>query len=194
MAEVLVTLRPSNKVYRFAEASLFFLQGICFATWASRIPSIQQSLHLSDGGLGLVLFALPAGSMLALPLSGWLVTKFGSKTVVINTMIIYAALLVMIGLASTNLQLITILVLFGMGGNTANIAMNTQAVGVEAKYGRNIMASFHGLWSLAGFTAAGIGSYMIGNGIIPFYHFIIILIVVSILKQLYNAYIYICHQ
>ncbi len=174
MAEVLVSLRSSNKVYRFAVASLFFLQGICFATWASRIPSIQQSLQLSDGGLGLVLFALPAGSMLALPLSAWLVTKFGSKTVVINTMIIYAALLVMIGLASNNLQLITILVLFGMGGNTANIAMNTQAVGVEAKYGRNIMASFHGLWSLAGFTAAGIGSYMIGNGIIPFHHFTII--------------------
>ena len=174
MAEVLVSLRTSNKVYRFAVASLFFLQGICFATWASRIPSIQQNLHLSDGALGLVLFALPAGSMLALPLSGWLVTKFGSKTVVINTMIIYAALLILIGVASANLQLIIVLVLFGMAGNTANIAMNTQAVGVEAKYGRNIMASFHGLWSLAGFTAAGIGSYMIGNGIIPFHHFIII--------------------
>ena len=174
MAEVLITLKQSNKVYRFAVASLFFLQGICFATWASRIPSIQQHLHLSDGALGLVLFALPAGSMLALPLSGWLVTKFGSKTVVINTMIIYAALLVMIGLASDSLQLIVVLVLFGMAGNTANIAMNTQAVGVEAKYGRSIMASFHGLWSLAGFTAAGIGSYMIGNGIITFHHFIII--------------------
>ncbi|HEX6179959.1 MAG TPA: MFS transporter, partial [Chitinophagaceae bacterium] len=114
MAEVLVSLRTSNKVYRFAVASLFFLQGICFATWASRIPSIQQNLHLSDGALGLVLFALPAGSMLALPLSGWLVTRFGSKTVVINTMIIYAALLVMIGLASYHLQLIIVLVLFGM--------------------------------------------------------------------------------
>ena len=174
MAEVLVSLKTSNKVYRFAVASLFFLQGICFATWASRIPSIQQNLHLSDGALGLVLFALPAGSMLALPLSGWLVTKFGSKTVVINTMIIYAVLLVMIGLASYNMQLIIVLVLFGMAGNTANIAMNTQAVGVESKYGRNIMASFHGLWSLAGFTAAGIGAYMIGNGIIPFHHFLII--------------------
>ena len=64
MAEVLVSLKTSNKVYRFAVASLFFLQGICFATWASRIPSIQQNLHLSDGALGLVLFALPAGPQL----------------------------------------------------------------------------------------------------------------------------------
>lgn len=174
MPEISLSLEPSKKVYRFAVASLFFLQGICFATWASRIPSIQQDLHLSDGTLGLILFALPAGSMLALPLSGWLVTRFGSKTVVINTLIVYALTLVGIGLARDAFQIIAVLILFGMAGNTANIAMNTQAVGVEAKYGRNIMASFHGLWSLAGFTAAGIGTYMIGNGVIPFYHFIII--------------------
>ncbi|HYF29641.1 MAG TPA: MFS transporter [Chitinophagaceae bacterium] len=174
MAEMLLSLEPSKKIYRFAVASLFFLQGLCFATWASRIPSIQQDLHLSEGTLGIILFALPAGSMIALPLSGWLVTRFGSKTVVINTLIVYALLLVGIGLARSTFQLIPVLVLFGMAGNTANIAMNTQAVGVEAKYRRNIMASFHGLWSLAGFTAAGIGAYMIGNGIIPFHHFIII--------------------
>lgn len=174
MPQVVLSTRPSNRVYRFAVASLFFLQGICFATWASRIPSIQQQLHLTDGDLGLVLFALPAGSMLALPLSGWLVTRFGSRTVVIQTMIVYALLLVMIGFANNIFQLVAVLVLFGVGGNTANIAMNTQAVGVEARYGRNIMASFHGLWSLAGFTAAGIGWFMIGHGIIPLHHFAII--------------------
>ncbi|HWJ92551.1 MAG TPA: MFS transporter, partial [Flavisolibacter sp.] len=52
--------------------------------------------------------------------------------------------------------------------------INTQAVAVEAKYRRNIMASFHGLWCLAGFSAAGIGTFMIGKGIIPFTHFLII--------------------
>jgi predicted MFS family arabinose efflux permease len=61
-----------------------------------------------------------------------------------------------------------------MAGNTANIAINTQAVGVEAKYGRSIMASFHGLWSLAGFTAAGIGALMIGENINPSNHFMMI--------------------
>ncbi|MBD0288638.1 MAG: MFS transporter, partial [Flavisolibacter sp.] len=73
-----------------------------------------------------------------------------------------------------SIVLILFLVLFGMAGNTANIAINTQAVGVEAKYGRNIMASFHGLWSMAGFTAAGIGTFMIGREIIPFEHFMMI--------------------
>jgi hypothetical protein len=61
-----------------------------------------------------------------------------------------------------------------MAGNFSNIAINTQAVGVESLYGRNIMASFHGLWSIAGFTAAGLGTLLIGNNVSPAYHFITI--------------------
>lgn len=174
MSELTLPLTHSNKAYRIAVSALFFLQGLCFATWASRIPTIQQNLHLSDSTLGLVLLALPVGSMMALPLAGWLVTRFGSKTIVINVLIVYSILLVTIGLAQNITQIIFALVLYGMAGNTANIAMNTQAIGVEGRYNRNIMASFHGLWSLAGFTASGIGMFMIGEGIIPFHHFIII--------------------
>ncbi|HYH16419.1 MAG TPA: MFS transporter, partial [Flavisolibacter sp.] len=98
----------------------------------------------------------------------------GSKRVATNSLLLYSLSLIALGFAPSTLLLICGLVVFGMAGNTANIAINTQAVGVEAKYERNIMASFHGLWSLAGFTAAGIGAFMIGNAIVPMHHFIII--------------------
>jgi MFS family permease len=129
---------------------------------------------LSDAALGAVLFALPVGSMLALPFSGWIVTKFGSKRVVTNAIILYSIVLIGLGLAQSLPQLIVVLVLFGATGNMTNIAVNTQAVGVEARYGRNIMASFHGLWSLAGFSAAGIGTFMIGRNVAPLHHFALI--------------------
>jgi MFS family permease len=61
---------------------LFFLQGLCFASWASRIPNIQQKLHLSEAELGAVLFVLPVGLMLSLPISGYLITKTGSRKIV----------------------------------------------------------------------------------------------------------------
>jgi MFS family permease len=112
--------------------------------------------------------------MMALPLAGWLVSKFGSKIMAANALLLYSILLVTLGLAPNNTLLVLSLVVFGMAGNIANIAINTQAVGVEARYGKNIMASFHGLWSLAGFAAGGIGTFMIGRGIIPFNHFLII--------------------
>ena len=175
MNEFLLTSTHSKKAYRIAVGCLFFLQGICFATWASRIPSIQQTFNLSDAGLGMILLAIPVGSMISLAFSGWLVTRFGSKKIAINAVLLYSLLLVALGTAQSVSMLVGILVFFGMAGNTANIAINTQAVGVEAKYERNIMASFHGLWSLAGFSAAAIGTYMIGKEIIPFHHFLLIM-------------------
>lgn len=173
MSDIVLSYTQTNRIYRIAVSCLFFMQGLCFASWTSRIPTIQQSLQLSDAALGLVLLALPAGSLVALPFSGWLVSKYGSKRVAANAMVLYGLLLVMIGFAQSVWSLVAVLAMYGIAGNTSNIAINTQAVGVEARYGRNIMASFHGLWSLAGFTAGGIGSLMIGKGILPGPHFVV---------------------
>lgn len=178
MSELILSVDRINKGYRIAVSGLFFLQGLCFATWASRIPSIQQNLLLSDASLGLVLFALPLGSIIGLPFSAWLVTRFGSKRIASNALLLYSVFLLAIGLSQNIIVLVVSLLFYGMAGNISNIAINTQAVGVEAKYNRNIMASFHGLWSLAGFIAAGIGTLMMGNAIGPLYHFVIVCIVI----------------
>lgn len=167
-------LYGSRRNYRIAVSSLFFLSGLCFSSWASRIPTIQTNLRLSDGGLGTVLLALPIGLMMSLPLAGYLVAKFGSRIIVIGSAILYACTLPFIGFAQQSWQLMAVLFMFGLGGNLLNIAMNTQGVGVEAVYNRSIMASFHGIWSLAGFTGAGIGTLMISQSIAPYYHFLII--------------------
>jgi MFS family permease len=120
------------------------------------------------------LFALPLGSMFSLAFSGVLIQRYGSKRIATIALLFYSLVLPFIGISQSSWLLTGSLVLFGIAGNLANIAINTQAVHVEAKYGRNIMASFHGLWSSAGFLAAGIGTYMIGKGIVPLTHFVII--------------------
>lgn len=168
----------SRGVHRLAVGAFFFIQGLCFASWASRIPSIQLSLGMSEAVLGTVLLALPAGLMLSLPLSGWLVAKVGSQRVLIISAVFYTFSLLSLGLAQSIFQLVLGLFVFGLVGNIMNISVNTQAVGVEALYKRSVMASFHGLWSLAGFSAAAVGTYMIGNNISPFQHYIYITIFV----------------
>ncbi len=169
---------PSNqkRVHRIAVSAVFFLAGLCFSSWASRIPDIQQKLHLSNAELGAVLLGLPTGLLISLPLAGWLVAKFGSKKVVLSAAIFYACSLPLLGLAQNKLQLIASLFLFGMGGNMLNISVNTQAVGTEALYGRTIMASYHGLWSLAGFTGAAIGTLAVKINLPPYQHFAGILV------------------
>lgn len=180
MQDYALRFSDTRRTYRIAVGILFFLQGLCFASWASRIPSIQQALGLTESELGLVLFALPVGSMISLPFAGYIVSKLGSRTVVTAALSLYAAILLTLGLAATKWQLIGVLLFFGITGNLSNISVNTQAVGVEAIYQRSVMASFHGMWSVAGFTAAAIGSYMIGNGIAPYQHFIIMLGVICL--------------
>ena len=169
------TTTISREAHRMAVGALFFLLGLCFATWASRIPSIQQRMGISEAGLGGVLLAIPLGQLLSLPLAGWLVAKEGSRKVVLWGVLLYAAALLGLGWASNLYQLLPGLVLFGVGGNLTNISVNTQAVGVERLYKHKpIMASFHGLWSLAGFVAAAVGSFMVGHAVPPGVHFVFI--------------------
>ncbi|MDO7845232.1 MFS transporter [Hymenobacter sp. M29] len=176
MISLTVSARPiSRTAHRVAVGALFFLLGLCFATWASRIPSIQQRMGISEAGLGGVLLSIPLGQLLTLPLAGWLVARQGSRKVVLWGVVLYATALLGLGWAENLYQLIPCLVLFGVGGNLTNISVNTQAVGVERLYKHKpIMASFHGLWSLAGFVAAAIGTFMIGHAITPGVHFILI--------------------
>jgi MFS family permease len=182
------TLPYSRLTFRIAVGALFFLQGIAFASWASRIPAIQQNLHLSETALGLVLLSIPAGLLVSIPFSGWFVAKFGSRKVVLAALVCYSLVLISLGVAQTRFQLIGCLFLFGFCGNMSNIAINTQAVGVEAIYARPVMASFHGMWSVAGFTAAFIGTVMIGANIGPYKHFI--LIAVFILAAIFIVFRY----
>jgi MFS family permease len=164
----------SNTYRRIAVSAFFYSNGLCFSSWASRIPQIKENLMLSDGQLGLILLGLPLGSLLSLLPSGFLVERFGSKILLLIAAIMHATILPLIGLSPNIWVLAIVVFFFGMAGNFFNITMNTQAVSVEAKYGRTIMASFHGLWSIAGFSGAAIGALMISLNIIPFYHFIVV--------------------
>ncbi|MVN77843.1 MFS transporter, partial [Hymenobacter sp. HMF4947] len=162
--------RPRH-VHRVAVSASFLLQGLCFSTWASRIPTVQQRLHLSETALGGVLLAVPVGLLVSLPLTGWLVSRYGSRAMTVAGVLLYAGVLPLLGLAQNPTQLMAALVVFGFGSNMANISVNTQGVGVEALYGKSILATFHGIWSLAGFMGAALGTLMIRWGISPEQHF-----------------------
>ena len=168
------TLTIQPRLYRIAVSAFFFVGGLTFSTWASRIPDIKNALHLSEAGLGLVLFALPVGQLISLPLSAWLSARFGTRTVMLIASVLYPLTLVLLASTGSVTQLVMALFLFGLWANMINIAMNTQAVGVENIYGRSIMASFHGLWSLAGFTGAVLGTFFVSVGFTPLIHFSII--------------------
>jgi len=169
----------SNKRHRFAIFSFFFAMGIIFASWASRIPTIKESLDLTEGQLGAMLLMLPLGQLFTLPLSGKIVTRFGSSKVLTIMILYYVLILYTVSWADSIYLLAISLFLFGIGGNMCNIAVNTQAVGIEKIYNKSIMTAFHGAWSLAGFFGALVGLIMMHFGLSIQTHFLVILILVT---------------
>ncbi|TCV12929.1 fucose permease [Sphingobacterium alimentarium] len=165
---------------RIAVSLFFFCQGLAFSSWASRIPMIMDKLHLSEAQLGTILLMLPIGQLITMPISGKLVTTYGSAKVMRIVAIIYALILCSIGFANNIYQLGAILLSFGIVGNMCNIAVNTQGVAAEKMYKRSIMSSFHGAWSIAGFTGALIGLLTMNLGIDTHIHFLIIFCLIVI--------------
>ncbi len=159
---------------RVALGALFFFMGICFASWAARIPDIQSKFQLSEGQLGTLLLCLPIGSMVGLPIAGWSVHHYGSRIVILICSFAYALSLPLIGLAPNLWVIAPVLILFGMLGNIMNISLNTQALGLENQLGKSILASFHGVWSMAGFTGAGLGAGMIFLSFSPAAHYVVV--------------------
>ena len=168
MTEVLISL----KTRRIILSGYFFLTGICFSSWASRIPDIKMQLGLNDGAFGGLLFFLPIGSFLGIPISGSLTAKHGSKKIVTIAAIIYPIALISLGYSSNITQLAICLFIFGMAGNLFNVSVNTQAANLSKHFDKSITSTFHGFWSLAGFTGGLLGGFFVAKQISPLQQFI----------------------
>jgi MFS family permease len=152
---------------RFAIGGYFFILGAAFAVWGARLPAIKESLHLSDGQLGLALFAMPAGSVLTLPVSGRIADRFGLDRVLRLAGALNPAALVLLGLAPDLGLLMAALAVYGALFGLLDVSMNACAARLELGYGRPIMSSLHAGYSIAGLAGAGIGGITAWLGTSP---------------------------
>ncbi len=175
------------KLAEYATKALFFVCGLAFASWASRIPEIKEKLNLNDAEFGSVLFAMPIGSLMALPLAGFAVDKFGSRRIMLLACCFYLFAMPFLGLANFGWQLAIALFFFGFGGDLLNISMNVQAVGVEKAQNRSFMNFFHAVFSVGFMVGAALGGLFAKINIAPIYHLgTIALIVISTGLLSYN--------
>ncbi len=174
-------------VYRLAVSAFFFLQGLVFSSWACRIPDIKNALGMNDAQLGIALLVSTIGSMCTLLFSGTLVSRFGSRRIAMLASVWYPLMLIALGAAPSFISLCVVLFFFGSASNLMNISVNTQGVGVERLYRRSIMAAFHGLWSLAGFTGGLLGWLVTGTlGMSPQYHFLLVFALCVIISVVFS--------
>ncbi|UMB61084.1 MFS transporter [Lutibacter sp. A80] len=146
---------------RVALSTYFFLTGLCFATWASRIPTIKTFFNFNEAELGTILLAMPISSMIGLPISGWIISKFNSRKPIIISFLFFSFSLILIGYATTPFVLIVAICIFSFAMRILNIAMNTQSITLQKQFKKKIVSSFHGLWSTGGLIGVGFSTLMV---------------------------------
>jgi MFS family permease len=151
----------SLKKQRFFLSLFFFLSGFCFSSWASRIPTIKEGFGFNEAELGTVLLTMPISSLIGLPVSGWLVSKFDSRIPLFSAFVFHAICLTAIGIAGSTIALVASVFLFAFSMRIVNISMNTQAIALQKRYDRKINGSFHGLWSSGGIVGVGFTTLLI---------------------------------
>jgi MFS family permease len=161
----------------WAVVARFLIHGLAVSTWVSRIPSVKASLHLGDGLFGLCLFGSAIGSVIGIPLSGWGVTRYGSRRACVWTSVGLCLALILPALAANAPALFAALFVFGLmlGGN--DVAMNSQAVSVEKLMGSRTMSRFHAMFSVGGIIGAAGGGWIASHGVSARAHLVVMAVV-----------------
>jgi MFS family permease len=161
----------------------FFGTGFAFAGWAARIPQVKGQLGLDPSRLGLVLLAVAAGAVTALPLSGPAVGRFGSRRVVTWMAVLAGAGLVTVAIASAGsvAALVVGLYAFGAGTGGWEMAMNVQGALIERHLGRSIMPRFHATFSVGAVAGALVGTVMTSLGVTVLAHLLVVGVAIAII-------------
>ncbi len=133
---------------RIAVKIAFFLNGFVYANWVSRLPRIQEQYHADNGTIGMVLLAMSIGAVGAMPFTGWLIIKNGSRRMSLASLLMYCCFVTLIPFMSGIPMLALLYIVIGVSTGMLDVAMNAQAVMVEQQYKRPIMTSFHAFFSI----------------------------------------------
>lgn len=125
------------------------------------VPFAKDRLGLNDAALGLLLLSLGAGAICLMPVSGFFGRRYGSRTVIIYASFLMALMLPLLLIINSIIWMGIALFIFGGAVGTVDVAMNAHGVQVQNMYGKSVMSSFHGLFSIGGLIGSlGLGALM----------------------------------
>lgn len=177
-------LRMHARRHRWAINAVFLLNGFAYGNWISRLPRFQEIYDLDNGGIGLILLAHAVGALIAMPFTGVIIARIGSRKAAIYATWSFVFWIGLIPLASNALLLGAVFFGMGISGGMLDVSMNAQAVLVEKVYKRPIMTSFHAVFSMGMMLGAGFGALFIRFGLDITPHLYTILVIGIILAAL----------
>lgn len=166
--KVAVGLHPSSASPRSSEwpiartivTAFFALDGFVFAGWVVRIPTVKADVHASAGVLGLALLCVSAGAVAAMGPVGKLCLRFGTHRVAVAASVLMCGSVALPAQVHSAPALGGVLLLFGAGFGSMNVALNSGALELISAIGRPVMPSFHAAYSLGGLIGASLGGLL----------------------------------
>ena len=141
--------------------AMFFANGFVMGGWAPQIPLLLTRLSITETTLGILILLFGLGALIAMPLCGYLMGRYGSRAL-LRTFSILTCFGLLAVVASWHLWIVALaMIFFGAAIGGMDVAMNTNAVAVEKRLGRAIMSASHGFWSLGGFAGGAVGGIAI---------------------------------
>jgi MFS family permease len=146
-------------------AVAFVANGLGGPSFLARLPERQSDLGLSDATLGLTLVGMALGAMAASPAAGGLVSRLGSRPVLVVAAAGLGASLWTVGAAPNAPTLFAALTVVGATDAAMDISMNANGAAFENRSGRSLMHGLHGTWSLGALAAAGVAAASAAIGV-----------------------------
>jgi predicted MFS family arabinose efflux permease len=157
------SLRSAANATRIA----FIANGLAFASWAPIIPFAKANTGVDEAALGLLLLCLGIGSVISMPITGWLCARHGTRPMILISALIMACALPFLAYLVEYWALAITLLVFGSAIGTLDVAMNIHAAEVEKRSERALMSGFHGMFSVGAICGAGFVTLMISYGVAP---------------------------
>jgi len=146
---------------RQATKAIFLVCGLGISSWAPMVPYAKERLQLNDANLGVMLLLLGAGAITMMPVSGLFIHRFGSRIVILCASLLMAFVLPLLLIITSPVWMGAALFVFGSAVGTVDVAMNAHGVQVQNRFGKPIMSSLHGLFSVGGLLGSlGLGFLM----------------------------------
>ena len=140
---------------------LYLLLGITVATWLARFPAIRDALDLTAAELGRILLFGSLGSLATVFAAGGIVTRFGSRRVLVWSAWVFSVGAVLLGLGPTLGSvpiLIAGVVLQSVSFALGNVPLNVETVTIERAMGRSVVPHFHAAFSIGSVLGSGVGA------------------------------------
>ncbi|NKE96422.1 MFS transporter [Pantoea agglomerans] len=154
----------NNVSSTLATRIIFFIAGFITATWAVIVPFARGNTGVNEAQLGTLLLCLGVGALIAMPVTGWLTSRFGCRRVILVAVALVIISTPWLSVLRDPLLLALALLVFGVGIGVTDCAMNIQAILVEKQEAKPVMSGFHGMYSVGGIAGAGFMTLLLAMG------------------------------